>query len=49
MPALHQYIGNPILTKFLNTFYDAGVSDAHSGFRVFRADMLDEFALLNRC
>lgn len=35
MPALHQYIGNPALTRFLNTFYDAGVSDAHSGFRVF--------------
>lgn len=35
MPPLHQYIGNPALTKFLNLFYDAGVSDAHSGFRVF--------------
>jgi glycosyltransferase involved in cell wall biosynthesis len=35
MPKLHQYIGNPLLTKFLNTFYGAGVSDAHSGFRVF--------------
>lgn len=35
MPALHQYIGNPALTRFLNTFYDAGVSDAHSGFRIF--------------
>ncbi|WP_439331178.1 glycosyltransferase family 2 protein [Halobellus inordinatus] len=45
MPALHQYVGNPLLTKFLNAFYDAGVSDAHSGFRVFRADMLDELDL----
>jgi len=35
MPRLHQYIGNPMLTKFLNIFYGAGVSDAHSGFRVF--------------
>ena len=35
MPALHQYIGNPLLTKFLNVFYGAGVSDAHSGMRVF--------------
>lgn len=35
MPALHQYIGNPALTRFLNTFYGAGVSDAHSGFRIF--------------
>jgi hypothetical protein len=45
MPALHQYIGNPLLTKFLNAFYGAGVSDAHSGFRAFRADMLDELDL----
>ncbi|WP_207589852.1 glycosyltransferase [Halomontanus rarus] len=35
MPPLHQHIGNPLLTKFLNVFYGAGVSDAHSGFRIF--------------
>ncbi len=35
MPALHEYIGNPVLTGFLNIFYNAGVSDAHSGMRVF--------------
>ncbi len=45
MPPLHQYVGNPLLTKFLNVFYGAGVSDAHSGFRVFRADLLDELDL----
>ncbi len=45
MPALHEYVGNPLLTKFLNMFYDAGVSDAHSGFRAFHADMLDELDL----
>jgi len=45
MPALHQYVGNPLLTKFLNVFYGAGVSDAHSGFRVFRADLLDDLDL----
>jgi glycosyltransferase involved in cell wall biosynthesis len=45
MPALHQYVGNPLLTKFLNTFYDAGVSDAHSGFRVFRRDVLEQLDL----
>ena len=38
MPWLHQYIGNPLLTKFLNVFYGAGVSDAHSGMRVFTKD-----------
>jgi len=45
MPPLHEHIGNPLLTKFLNVFYDAGVSDAHSGFRVFRRDVLDELDL----
>ena len=45
MPPLHQYLGNPMLTKFLNTFYDAGVSDAHSGFRVFSRSALDELDL----
>ncbi|MFC7133615.1 MULTISPECIES: glycosyltransferase family 2 protein [Salinibaculum] len=45
MPPLHQYIGNPLLTRFLNIFYDAGVSDAHSGFRVFTADALEAMNL----
>ncbi|QIO20877.1 glycosyltransferase family 2 protein [Haloarcula sp. JP-L23] len=40
MPKLHQYVGNPLLTKFLNVFYDADVSDAHSGFRVFTREAL---------
>jgi hypothetical protein len=40
MPALHQYVGNPLLTKFLNLFYGAGVSDAHSGFRVLSRSTL---------
>jgi len=45
MPPLHQYIGNPLLTKFLNVFYGAGVSDAHSGFRVFTRNAYDEMDL----
>jgi glycosyltransferase involved in cell wall biosynthesis len=45
MPPLHQYIGNPLLTKFLNGFYDAEVSDAHSGFRVFRRDIMENLDL----
>ena len=45
MPPLHQYVGNPLLTTFLNAFYDAEVSDAHSGFRIFRRDTLDELDL----
>ena len=45
MPTLHQYVGNPLLTRFLNTFYDAGVSDAHSGFRIFTREALDTMEL----
>ncbi|GAB3330199.1 glycosyltransferase family 2 protein [Haloplanus salinarum] len=45
MPPLHQYIGNPLLTRFLNTFYDVDVSDAHSGFRVFTSEALDDLDL----
>ena len=42
MPALHQYVGNPLLTKFLNVFYGAGVSDAHSGLRVFTKEAYEQ-------
>jgi len=45
MPPLHQHVGNPLLTKFLNAFYDAGVSDAHSGFRVFSKEAYDQMDL----
>ncbi|MBX0298349.1 glycosyltransferase family 2 protein [Halomicroarcula sp. F27] len=45
MPTLHQYIGNPLLTKFLNVFYGAGVSDAHSGFRVFTREAYETLDL----
>jgi hypothetical protein len=45
MPNLHQYIGNPLLTQFLNTFYDAGVTDAHSGMRVFSREAYERMHL----
>lgn len=45
MPPLHQYVGNPLLTRFLNSFYDAGVSDAHSGFRIFTREALETMDL----
>jgi len=47
MPRLHQHIGNPLLTKFLNLFYGAGVTDAHSGFRVIDKEALERLDL--RC
>jgi hypothetical protein len=45
MPALHQYVGNPLLTQFLNAFYEAGVSDAHSGFRIFTREAYERMDL----
>jgi glycosyltransferase involved in cell wall biosynthesis len=47
MPWLHKYIGNPLLTWFLNVFFKAGVSDSHSGFRAFKRDVLGKMNL--RC
>src|SRR5690349_18746657 len=31
MPWLHQYVGNPLLSGFLNVMYRTGVRDAHCG------------------
>jgi hypothetical protein len=45
MPALHKYVGNPLLTRVLNVFYGAGVSDAHSGMRVFTRAAYEEMEL----
>ncbi|HYM45737.1 MAG TPA: glycosyltransferase family 2 protein [Solirubrobacteraceae bacterium] len=41
MPWHHRYIGNPLLSRFLNILFHAGVSDAHCGMRAFRRDRLD--------
>jgi glycosyltransferase involved in cell wall biosynthesis len=41
MPWLHRYIGNPILTFFINLFFNANLSDAHSGFRAFKREILE--------
>jgi len=40
MPALHRYIGNPLLSGLLNVFFRTGVRDAHCGMRAFRRDLL---------
>jgi glycosyltransferase involved in cell wall biosynthesis len=34
MPWHHRYIGNPLLSRFLNLLFHTGVSDAHCGMRV---------------
>jgi len=40
MPWLHQYVGNPLLSGFLNLLYKTGVRDAHCGMRAIRRDKL---------
>jgi len=45
MPWLHRYIGNPLLTWFTNFFFNARVSDAHSGFRAFKKEVLEKLKL----
>ncbi|MEM3549492.1 MAG: glycosyltransferase family 2 protein [Candidatus Bathyarchaeia archaeon] len=45
MPWLHRHVGNPVLTRFLNFFFKAGVSDAHSGFRALRREVLERLNL----
>jgi len=45
MPWLHQYIGNPLLSGFLNLLFRTGISDAHCGMRALRTDTLPQLAL----
>jgi hypothetical protein len=45
MPWLHRYVGNPVLTGILNTFFRTGVKDAHCGMRALRRDVLDTLDL----
>jgi glycosyltransferase involved in cell wall biosynthesis len=45
MPALHRYVGNPVLTGILNLFYQTGVSDAHCGMRGLRREVLERMDL----
>ncbi|HZV72973.1 MAG TPA: glycosyltransferase family 2 protein [Conexibacter sp.] len=45
MPWLHRYIGNPLLSGFLNVLFRTGISDAHCGMRAVRADKLPQLDL----
>ena len=45
MPALHQYIGNPMLTKMLNIFFHASYSDTHCGMRAFTKEAYEKMEL----
>ena len=45
MPWLHRYVGNPLLSGFLNLLFRTGVSDAHCGMRAVRRDRLSQLDL----
>ncbi len=45
MPWHHRYIGNPLLSGFLNMLFRTGVSDAHCGMRALRRDVLSRLDL----
>jgi len=45
MPWLHRYIGNPILSGFLNLLYRSGIHDAHCGMRALKRDALPKLRL----
>lgn len=45
MRPLHQYVGNPFLTRALNWVFNTNFSDVHSGFRAIRAPCLDRLRL----
>src|ERR1035441_6309104 len=45
MPWLHRYIGNPLLSGFLNLLFRTGVDDAHCGMRALRRDLLPRLDL----
>ena len=45
MPWLHLYVGNPVLTRILNTFFHSGISDAHCGMRAFTKKAYKKMAL----
>jgi glycosyltransferase involved in cell wall biosynthesis len=45
MPWHHRYIGNPLLSGFLNLLFRTGVNDAHCGMRAVRRDVLPRLDL----
>jgi glycosyltransferase involved in cell wall biosynthesis len=45
MPWLHRYIGNPLLSGFLNLLFHTGIDDAHCGMRAVRRAILPQLDL----
>jgi hypothetical protein len=48
MPPLHQHVGNPLLTTFLNVFYQTDVTDAHCGLRALTHDAAETLDLQSK-
>lgn len=45
MPALHRYIGNPMLSKMLNILFKSKVKDTHCGMRAFKKEAIEKLNL----
>jgi glycosyltransferase involved in cell wall biosynthesis len=45
MPALHRYLGNPVLTGLGRLFFKSPVGDFHCGLRAFRKDEIEQLEL----
>jgi glycosyltransferase involved in cell wall biosynthesis len=45
MPWLNRYIGNPVLSGFLNVLFRTHIRDVHCGMRAFRRDVLPQLDL----
>lgn len=45
MPWLHQYVGNPLLTKILNLLFKTSISDTHCGMRAFTKGAIGQMNL----
>jgi glycosyltransferase involved in cell wall biosynthesis len=45
MPALHRYLGNPILTKVGRVMFRSSAGDFHCGLRAFRKDAYERMGL----
>ncbi|MDQ3879368.1 MAG: hypothetical protein M3290_13625, partial [Actinomycetota bacterium] len=45
MPALHRWVGNPVLTGLLNLVVRSRMSDAHCGLRMVKAEVVPKLQL----
>jgi len=45
MPALHKYLGNPVLTAVARLFFKAPIGDIYCGLRAFRREAIEHLRL----